>query len=122
MTQEEIKKQVTEEITGDDVNATRGMGLSYYKISSITPGEPAVLEITSAVKVRNPKYPIRGLDYAYRFTLGNGQVMDISSRPVAGELIRLGFGQGDKFHPFKVKISRKPVNKIGETPYILDKA
>lgn len=121
MNQEEVIKSTTEEITAADIDAARNMGLSYYKLSSIQPGSPVVLEIVKIAKLKGAKYTLKGKDYSLRCTLGTGQVMDVTSIPVAGEFTRLGYGQGDTFKPFRVKISRKPTNKIGETPYIIVK-
>lgn len=120
--QDDIRKTTTEEITTEDLEKTRSMGLSYFKLSSILPGEPVTIEITRMVKIKGAKYTLRGRDYSLRCYLGNGQVMDVTSLPIAGEFTRLGYGNGDTFQPFKVKINRKVVNKIGETPYIVERA
>ena len=117
---DEIKASSMEPITQDDVNQIKGKGLSYYKLSGVPGGSSVVLEITGMVKVKNAKYPIKDKDYALRCFLGNGQVMDVSSGPVAGALTRMVVIQNDVIVPFKVKITKKVTNKIGESPYIIE--
>ena len=114
-------KPTEEAITPEDLAQNRSMGLSYFKLSSITPGSPAELEVVGMTKVVGGKYTIRGKTYSLRVSLGSGKVMDVTSAPVAGELTRLGYDAHNVFKPFSVRITRKSVNKIGETPYILEK-
>lgn len=109
-----------EPISPEEIAQAKSMGLRYYKLSSILPGHPAVLEVVGLAKVRGGKYTLPNKDYSMRVSLGDGQVMDVTSGPVAGALTRMGYKNGTTFAPFKVQVTRKQTNKIGETPYILE--
>lgn len=117
---EEIKKSTVEEFTPEEISQAKSMGLSYYKLSSVMVGEPVELDITGLSKVRGGKYTLPKKDYSMRVALGTGQVMDVTSGPVAGALHRIGYKKGTEFTPFSVKITRKQTNKIGESPYIVE--
>lgn len=104
-----------------DVDQALQSGVSYFKLSGILPGTSTVVTITDISKNKKTKFPIAGLDYSYRCTLSNGQVMDVSSKIVAHQLVDLCH-KGGGFQQTAVKISRKQSNKIGETPYVVEPA
>lgn len=106
----------------DEVSQGRTMGMSFFKLSSIQPGQSQVIEVVEINKKPDTKYPIRGKDYCYRLTLADGRICDVNSIPVAGHLLRILYPENpETFVRAKVKITRKPSNKIGETPYEVDK-
>lgn len=110
-------------LENEDIEAGRNAGFSFYKMSTITPGQPARLRVTGVSKLEGTKYPIKGKTWCYRFTLGNGQVVDVSSKAIYGEFIRRGFKDGaTTFTPFDCVIVRKSTNKVGESPYIVEDA
>lgn len=106
-----------------DIEAGRNAGFSYFKMSTITPSHPVTLKVTGVSKLEGTKYPIKDKTWCYRFTLGNGQVVDVSSKAIYGEFIRRGFKDGSTtFTPFTCVIVRKSANKVGESPYIVEDA
>lgn len=102
----------------DDMEFGKKVGNSYFKQSSLKVGESVELEIVDIEKNKATKYPMKGTDFNYRCRLGDGRVWDIGSAGVAAQIIR--FANADKegkFSPFKIKLSKVPTTKQGQSSY-----